>query len=62
MDRSDIRVRRGRAGRHRGVRGGAVEQHGFVSQVGNTMLALLWLPTTIAGFRMARQRRFVEHR
>ena len=35
---------------------------GFVSQVGNTMLALLWLPITIAGFRMARQRRFVEHR
>ena len=35
---------------------------GFVSQVGNTMLALLWLPVTIAGYRMARQRRFVEHR
>ncbi|HEX2299151.1 MAG TPA: DUF2306 domain-containing protein, partial [Pseudonocardiaceae bacterium] len=35
---------------------------GFVSQVGNTFLALLWLPTTIAGYRMARQRRFAEHR
>ncbi len=35
---------------------------GFVSQVGNTMLALLWLPITIAGYRMARQRRFAEHR
>jgi uncharacterized membrane protein YozB (DUF420 family) len=35
---------------------------GFVSQVGNTMLALLWLPVTLAGFWMARQRRFVEHR
>ncbi|TYC19749.1 DUF2306 domain-containing protein, partial [Micromonospora sp. MP36] len=35
---------------------------GFVSQVGNTMLAVLWLATSIAGYRMARQRRFVEHR
>ncbi len=35
---------------------------GFVSQVGNTMLALMWLPITIAGYRMARQRRFAEHR
>lgn len=35
---------------------------GFVSQVGNTALALLWVPVTIAGYRMARQRRFVEHR
>lgn len=26
------------------------------------MLALLWLPITIAGYRMARQRRFAEHR
>ncbi|GAA3724980.1 DUF2306 domain-containing protein [Plantactinospora mayteni] len=35
---------------------------GFVSQVGNTMLAILWLATSVAGYRMARQRRFVEHR
>ncbi|HWM59981.1 MAG TPA: DUF2306 domain-containing protein [Pseudonocardia sp.] len=35
---------------------------GFVSQVGNTLLALLWVPVTIAGYRAARQRRFVEHR
>lgn len=35
---------------------------GFVGAVGNTMLALLWLPITIAGYRMARQRRFAEHR
>ncbi|MFJ8581040.1 DUF2306 domain-containing protein [Micromonospora sp. NPDC093277] len=35
---------------------------GFVSQVGNTMLALLWLATSVAGYRMARQRRFAEHR
>lgn len=26
------------------------------------MLALLWLPIMIAGYRMARQRRFAEHR
>ncbi len=35
---------------------------GLVSQFGNTMLALLWLPISIAGYRMARQRRFTEHR
>ena len=35
---------------------------GFVSQVGNTLLALLWLPVTVAGYRAARRRRFVEHR
>jgi hypothetical protein len=35
---------------------------GFVSSVGNTLLALLWVPITIAGYRMARQRRFAEHR
>lgn len=39
-----------------------VSSTGFVSQVGNTMLAVLWLVTSIAGYRMARQRRFVEHR
>lgn len=31
-------------------------------QVANTTLALLWLGTTIAGYRMARQRRFADHR
>jgi hypothetical protein len=35
---------------------------GFVSQVGNTMLALLWLPITVTAYRKARQRRFGEHR
>jgi hypothetical protein len=35
---------------------------GFVSQVGNTILALLWLPITIADYRMDRQRRFAQHR
>lgn len=39
-----------------------VSSTGFVSQVGNTMLAVLWLATAVAGYRMARQRRFVEHR
>ncbi|MEU5726377.1 DUF2306 domain-containing protein [Micromonospora sp. NPDC047738] len=32
------------------------------SQGSNTMLAVRWLATAVAGYRMARQRRFVEHR
>jgi hypothetical protein len=35
---------------------------GVVSVAANMTLALLWLPVTIAGYRMARQRRFREHR
>ncbi|WP_020672199.1 DUF2306 domain-containing protein [Amycolatopsis nigrescens] len=35
---------------------------GPVAAVSNTMLALLWLTFTITGFRMARARRFGEHR
>jgi hypothetical protein len=35
---------------------------GFVSQVGNTLLALLWMPVTWAGYRAARRRRYREHR
>lgn len=35
---------------------------GFVSQIGNTMLGVLWLVTGVAGYRMARQRRYPEHR
>jgi hypothetical protein len=35
---------------------------GLVGAVGNTMLAVLWLPITIAGYRAARQRRYGEHR
>jgi hypothetical protein len=31
-------------------------------QVANTMLALLWLVTGVAGYRAARARRFAEHR
>ena len=39
-----------------------VSSTGFVSAVGNTMLAVLWLVTSIAGYRAARGRRFGEHR
>jgi hypothetical protein len=39
-----------------------VSSTGFVSSVGNTMLALLWLATGYAGWRAARQGRFREHR
>jgi hypothetical protein len=35
---------------------------GIVSIAANLTLALLWLPVSIAGYRMARQRRFREHR
>ena len=35
---------------------------GFVGATGNLLLSALWLATTTAGFRMARQRRFQEHR
>ncbi|GAA4901801.1 putative membrane protein DUF2306 [Stackebrandtia albiflava] len=31
-------------------------------RIGNVMLSLLWLGTTLVGFRMARRRRFAEHR
>lgn len=31
-------------------------------RIANTMLALLWLATTLAGYRAARRRRFAEHR
>jgi hypothetical protein len=35
---------------------------GPASAVGNTMLAILWLGTAVAGYRAARQRRFADHR
>jgi hypothetical protein len=35
---------------------------GLVAQVANTSLGVLWLLTAVAGYRMARQRRFAEHR
>ena len=41
---------------------GAVTPFGPVIRASNVLLALLWLFTTTAGYRMARQRRFVEHR
>jgi hypothetical protein len=41
---------------------GAVTPFGPIIRASNVLLALLWLFTTTAGYRMARQRRFVEHR
>jgi uncharacterized membrane protein len=35
---------------------------GATGQVANTMLALLWLGTAVAGYRAARARRFDQHR
>jgi hypothetical protein len=35
---------------------------GAVAHVGNTLLALLWFGTTVAGLRAARARRYAEHR
>ena len=36
--------------------------HGANSQVANTLLAVLWFGTTLAGFRAIRQRRYADHR
>lgn len=41
---------------------GALTPFGPVLAVSNVMLALLWLAFTATGYRMARQRRYVEHR
>ncbi|MGY2011552.1 DUF2306 domain-containing protein [Nocardia gipuzkoensis] len=41
---------------------GATSPFGPVARVSNVMLATLWLITTVTGWRMARRRRFVEHR
>ena len=35
---------------------------GITGQAGNTLLAILWLLTAVAGYRAARARRFAEHR
>lgn len=35
---------------------------GVSGAAGNVLLSVLWLTTTFAGFRMARQRRYAEHR
>ena len=39
-----------------------VSSTGFVSATGNTFLAVLWLSTSIAGYRAARDRRYADHR
>jgi hypothetical protein len=39
-----------------------VSSTGPVSAVGNSVLALLWLATAVAGWRAARARRFADHR
>jgi uncharacterized membrane protein YozB (DUF420 family) len=36
--------------------------YGANQRVANTMLAVLWLGTTLAGFRAIRQRRYADHR
>ncbi|WP_433268028.1 DUF2306 domain-containing protein [Actinosynnema sp. CS-041913] len=41
---------------------GIVSPFGPMLQVGNVILSLLWLGTTIAGYRMARRKRYVDHR
>lgn len=41
---------------------GAVSPFGPMSAVSHVFLAVLWFSCTVAGFRAARQRRFVEHR
>ncbi|WP_084485635.1 DUF2306 domain-containing protein [Nocardia beijingensis] len=45
-----------------GVVIGATSPFGPVARVSNVMLALLWLITTLAGLRAARERRFGDHR
>lgn len=39
-----------------------VNPHGPSTQVAATLLALLWLGTSLAGYRAARRRRYAEHR
>ncbi|MGV9680123.1 DUF2306 domain-containing protein [Nocardia sp. NPDC003482] len=41
---------------------GATSPFGPVARVSNVMLAALWLTITATGWRMARRRRFAEHR
>lgn len=35
---------------------------GLTAQVGDVLFGLVWITTTVTGFRMARQHRFAEHR
>ncbi|MEV4073957.1 DUF2306 domain-containing protein [Nonomuraea fuscirosea] len=41
---------------------GVATPYGPVTRASDVTLALLWLGVTVAGWRMARQRRFVDHR
>lgn len=41
---------------------GAVSPFGPVTRVGTVLLALLWLGSTVTGYRRARQGRHAEHR
>jgi uncharacterized membrane protein len=41
---------------------GAFSPFGPLARVSNVLLASLWLVFTLTGYRMARQRRYVEHR
>ncbi|WP_327091782.1 DUF2306 domain-containing protein [Nonomuraea sp. NBC_01738] len=41
---------------------GAATPFGHVARASNVLLALLWLGCTLAGWRMARRRRYREHR
>lgn len=45
-----------------GIAVGLMSPFGPVARAANVTLGILWLATTIAGFRMARQRRYGEHR
>ncbi|GAA3095047.1 hypothetical protein GCM10020001_008770 [Nonomuraea salmonea] len=45
-----------------GLTVGVATPWGPVTMVSNVLLALLWLGCTLAGWRMARQRRFADHR
>jgi uncharacterized membrane protein len=45
-----------------GLTVGAISPFGPLARVSNVLLASLWLIFTIAGYRMARQGRLVEHR
>jgi hypothetical protein len=41
---------------------GAVSPFGPVIRASNVLLAIVWLTVTLTGYRMARQRRFADHR
>ncbi|MEV4760330.1 DUF2306 domain-containing protein [Micromonospora sp. NPDC049559] len=45
-----------------GVVVAVVSLQGVVGRIGNALLAVVWLLFSLAGYRMARQRRYAEHR